>query len=109
MATLTTQSKLLTAEETAQYLGLTPDEVSRLVDQGQLSAYKLGGRFVRFRREDVVALAQGRSAVAHSPRQASGPRAAWSERLREFLYLHDFYLLAAVLALLLITVLIRFA
>ena len=103
------RSKLLTPEETAQYLGVTADEVHRLVEQGRLSAYRLGGQFVRFRREDVVTLAQGRHAARRAPSGAPGPRPAWPERIREFFYLHDFYLLAAALTLLLVVVLLRFA
>jgi hypothetical protein len=45
----------------------------------------------------------GHHATAHA-----GARPTWRERVREFFYLHDFYLLAGLLALLLIAVVIRF-
>lgn len=110
MSSVLLPSKLMTPEEAAQYLGVTTDEVNRLVKQGALSAYRLGGQFVRFRRDDVAALAQGRQAALRPrPVEAPSHHPTWSERIREFLYLHDFYLLAAVLTLLLIAVLIRFA
>ena len=102
---------MLTTEETAQRLRTTVAGINQLVAQGKLSAYRLGGEFVRFRKDEVEALA--RTARQHhappAPLPSSAVNAGWRERLREFFYLHDFYLMAALLALLLIAVLIRFA
>ena len=110
MPTLTTQAKLLTAEEVAQRLGVDVSEVNVLVTTGKLSAYRLGGQFVRFRRDDVDALARGKRPRAALSRHAQPTAASgWGERIREFVYLHDFYLMAVLLTLLLIAVLIRFA
>lgn len=93
--------KLLTVEEVAQRLHSTVEAINQMVAAGKLAGYRLGGEFVRFRREDVEALAR--------TLRVPGARLSWLERVREFLYLHDFYLMAALLTLLLIAVLIRFA
>lgn len=110
MPVLEQQGKLLTAEEVAQRLGVDVSEVNVLVATGKLAAYRLGGQFVRFRQDEVETLVRGARPRAKRPRRAPhAPAAGWGERLREFVYLHDFYLMAALLTLLLIAVLIHFA
>lgn len=100
--------KLLTPEATAQRLGVPVAEVSRLAAEGALPAYRLGGEFLRFRSDDVDAL-RARRHRSDASRVTRDTSRTWSERLREFFYLHDFYLLAALLALLLIAIVVRFA
>ena len=110
----TTHSKLLTPTEAAQQLGVAASELDRLVADGKLPAYRIGGEFTRFRQDDVEALQK--KSKGSDPRlwesrekQIRGSDPMFFERVREFFYLHDFYLLAAMLALLLIAVLFRFA
>ncbi len=95
------ETKFLTIEETAQRLSTSVSGIERLVAEGKLSAYRFGGEFLRFRAEEVAILLNGH------PRQTHAAPHRW-ERLREFVYLHDFYLLAALLILVLIVVLARF-
>lgn len=48
--------KLMTIREVAGYLHLSEDEVKRLVDLGEIPAYRIGDTFLRFRREQVDAV-----------------------------------------------------
>jgi excisionase family DNA binding protein len=48
--------KLLTIAEVAQYLKLSEEEVKRLVDIGEIPAYRIGDTFLRFRKEQVDAV-----------------------------------------------------
>ena len=48
--------KLLTIQEAARYLGLPEEEIKRLVDIGEIPAYKVGGTFLRFRKEHIDAI-----------------------------------------------------
>ena len=43
-------------KEVAAYLGVSEDEVKRLVDIGEMPAYKIGDSFLRFRKEQVDAV-----------------------------------------------------
>ena len=88
--------KLWTTSEVARFLGITEDDVEHLVRDGALTAYKLGGQFLRFRPDQVEAL-KGR--VARRPVQAVAARSrpTWADRCREFVYFYDFYLVSAVL------------
>lgn len=47
---------LLTKQEIADLYGTTDRFVEKLVASGELPAYKLGGKLVRIRRSDALAL-----------------------------------------------------
>lgn len=84
---------LMTPEEASVFLGVSSEELERLVQGGQLSAYRVGGVFLRFRREQLEYIKEARS--------ASPVDSPW-HRILDFLYFNDFYLLAvgAIAALL---------
>ena len=93
--------KLWTTTEVARYLNVTDRDVERLVTEGKLTGYKLGGRFLRFRPDQVQAL-KGVVLSERSESKDDDPtRMPVAEpmrsRVREFFYLYDFYLLSAVL------------
>jgi excisionase family DNA binding protein len=48
--------KLLTISEAARYLHISEDEIKRLVDVGEIPAYRIGGSFLRFRKEHLDAI-----------------------------------------------------
>jgi len=48
--------ELLTRDEVAKLLKVNPITVYRLTKQGKLPAVKLGGRFVRYQKRDVLSL-----------------------------------------------------
>ena len=48
--------KLLTLNELSSYLGISEKKITSLVDEGVISAYKLGGEFLRFRKEQIDAV-----------------------------------------------------
>jgi len=98
--------KLWTTPEVARFLGVTELEVEALVRHGHLTGYRLGGRFLRFRPDEVEAF-KG----AARPRLATGsPRMrrpqSWMNRARDFLYFYDFYLVSATLLAVLVLYLI---
>ena len=107
--------KLWTTTEAAQYLGLTESELGQLVQEGKLTGYKLGGKFLRFRPDQVKALkptlSARRTASAHAEgmvprpglsdtgraRHQFSPAVAgenWQARLRDFVYFYDLYLVS---------------
>lgn len=96
--------KLWTTTEAAQYLGLTESELGQLVLEGKLTGYKLGGKFLRFRPDQVTALKPTLSVRQAGPaRPAATERPAWQARLHDFVYFYDLYLVSgAMLAVLVI-------
>ena len=100
--------KLWTTAEAAEHLRIPEADVEQLVRHGKLTGYRLGGKFLRFRPDEVKAL-QG----AVSPRAPSAPPARarpaakpWQTRLRDALYFYDFYLLSSALLICLVLYLI---
>lgn len=50
-----TPSPYMTRTETAEYIGVTPRGVNLMTADGRLTAYTLGSRVVRFRRDEIDA------------------------------------------------------
>ena len=88
--------KLWTTAEVAQFLRISEADVSQLVREGTLTGYRLGGKFLRFRPDEVKALQA--SVTPQAPGAVATPsRPGWRERLRDFVYFYDFYILSGVL------------
>jgi len=106
--------KLLTINETSRLLGISEQEVKGLVQKGELPAYQVGGRFLRFRKEQIEAiqneiLAKGAGKPERTRKrelQRRRPEAAYPEsladRASDFFYFNDFYIIAATIALLIL-------
>jgi len=86
--------KLWTTAEVAQFLGIQEEDVEQLVRRGQLTGYKLGGQFLRFRPDQVQAL-KGTITVRPTAPKPTPPRERWFHRLREVCYFYDFYIISA--------------
>lgn len=108
---------LLNLKEAADLLGLTEEEVKRFVSRGKIPAYKIGGEFLRFKKDQVEALRGRIKILKHQsvPIEKITPDdiarrktmySAW-DRVRDFLYFNDFYFLAAILIALLIFVILK--
>ncbi len=108
---------LLDLKEAADLLGLTEEEVKRFVLRGKIPAYKIGGEFLRFKKDQVEALRGRIKILKHqsvpiekiTPDDVAERKTRYSawDRIRDFLYFNDFYFLAAILIALLIFVIVR--
>jgi len=118
--------KLLTIKEVAEHLKLPEEEVKRLVDIGEIPAYRIGGSFLRFRKEQLDAIKNeitefeavekdhGSAAVEALPAKPAHPYTdmekdrkkmepvvrqfdyTFAERIRDFFYFNDFYILSFI-------------
>jgi len=98
--------KLWTSTEVAQFLGITEIDVEELVRQGKLTGYKLGGKFLRFRPDQVEALKRQIRFRPNPDRAKGAPKASWLAQLREFVYFYDFYVASATLLLIVVVYLV---
>ena len=127
---------LLNIKEVADYLEVSEEEVKRLVDIGELPAYKIGDSFLRFRKEQVDAIKSEISAVEKADpgrvdikldikghpthplteleRDTKQREPAirqydytFVERIRDFLYYNDFYIISAVIIAVLLIIILR--
>ncbi|MDP2943120.1 MAG: helix-turn-helix domain-containing protein [Candidatus Omnitrophota bacterium] len=112
-----TKEGLLNLKEAADLLGLAEEEVRYFVSCGKIPAYKIGGEFLRFKRDQIEALRGRIKILKHQsvpiekivPAEEIERKVKYSvrDKIRDFLYFNDFYFLAAVLIALLIFVILK--
>lgn len=123
--------KLLSIKEVSEYLNISEEEVKRLVDMGEIPAYKIGGTFLRFRKEQIDAIRSEISSIEEAAPEHAGPELDSSghpthtytdleedikrrepitrqydytaaEKVRDFFYFNDFYILCLIIIFVLI-------
>ena len=86
---------LLTEEEVRSYLQVDPHQVEQLIRRGKLTAYRVGGSFVRYRKDEVMALRRGEKF-----RMPDRFERNWRDRIRDFWNFYSLYLLLTLLVVL---------
>ena len=72
-------------------LGITEKKVMDLIEEGKLQAYKIANQFLRLKKNEISEL---RNTGKVEAEVIVHPYSA-SERLRDFFYFNDFYLVCA--------------
>lgn len=96
-------SKLLTIREVAKYLNITEKEVIDLAETGDIPGYKVGGVYLRFKKEQL-------DQIKHriKPNQSLVTIEGTSfERVRDFIYHNDFYILSLIIIFFLLYLIIK--
>ena len=117
--------KLLTLRELSEYLRVSEERIISLVDKKVISAYRIGGELLRFRREQIeairseidsrvsdsdrLAVSETRKKVQERHKETDSTRgsAAFRDKLSDFLYFNDFYIASGVLIVFLLIVIFR--
>lgn len=115
--------KLLSIKEVAEYLKISEEEVKRLVDTGEVPAYKIGDTFLRFRKEQIDAIRSEISEIEEKEPERAKPALdqkgkavhtysnlekdikrkepstriydyTFIEKIKDFFYFNDFYILS---------------
>ena len=92
---MTTTSQYITVRETAQILGISEKKVMDLVDEKKLLAYRIAGQFLRLKKSEVLNMKNTGVVVQEITQYPYTVR----ERLRDFLYFNDFYILSSLIIL----------
>ncbi len=93
-------SQFISVRETAQILGVSEKKVMDLIEQRRLQAYRIANQFLRLKKTDVIALKKEGQIPSEVVIQPYTP----AERLRDFWYFNDFYILCAAIILALLYV-----
>ena len=88
--------KLISVREAAELLGLSEKEIIDLVDEGEIPAYKIAGEFLRFRIEQI------QKAKNRLKLKTERESYAFGEKLSDFLYFNDFYILSVLLIIIIL-------
>ncbi len=86
-------SQYITVRETAQILAVSEKKVMDLIEGGNLQAYRIADQFLRLKRNEVVNMLSTGQVVSENVTHSYTK----GERVRDFFYFNDFYLMAFVI------------
>jgi excisionase family DNA binding protein len=98
------KEKLITTREVSLILGLSEKDVIDLADTNLLPHFKLGGEFIRFKREDVLKVKKGVKKRYNLPDNKGANKAG---RIKEFLYFNDFYIICTIIITVLLWIILK--
>jgi excisionase family DNA binding protein len=99
------EEKLLTVRDVSIILGLTEKQVMDLAETGSLPAYKIGGLYLRFKKEQIEEFRKSTGFLFSKP--APDNDYPFKDRINDFLYFNDFYILAILIIILLFIIIFR--
>ncbi len=88
----------ITVRETAQILGVTEKKVTDLIESGKLQAYRIADQFLRLKRTEVLQIKTSGEVASESVHYDY----TFADRLRDFIVFNDFYLIAILVAMVLV-------
>ena len=83
--------QFISVREAAQLLKVSEKKIMELSTGGKLQPYRIAGQFISFKRHDVVGIKTTGTVTAEHTHYEYTP----SERLKDFFYFNDFYLISA--------------
>jgi excisionase family DNA binding protein len=97
--------KLLTVRDVSMLLSISEKEVLDLAENGAIPAYKIGGVYLRFKREQVL---EYKKNFHHAlPKTHTHKDYPLIDRVSDFFYFNDFYILSFLLIALLVVVIFQ--
>lgn len=88
-----TTNQYISVRETAQILGITEKKVMDLIEERKLQAYRIADKFLRLKKVEVLSLRN----TGFVPQENLKIEYTSSERLQDFLYYNDFYILSGLI------------
>lgn len=85
---------MLTVEEVKNFLGVEQADIEKFLKTGKLHAYKIGGTYLRFRKEEVLTL---RSELF--PKKKGGAKVSVFSRIADFWRFNNFYIISLLIVI----------
>lgn len=109
------EEKLLTIRDVSSILGISEKEVIDLAESGKIPGYKVGGVYLRFKREQIEAFRKNLKSLtpktSTSGKYSFTPplraKAGFKEKLSDFFYFNDFYILSVLIIVLILFIILR--
>ena len=89
------EEKMLTVRDVSVMLGISEKAVLDLAETGVIPGYKIGGLYLRFKKEQVELYKKNQQHL--HPNVIKQESVNVASRIADFFYFNDFYILAAVL------------
>ncbi len=88
-----TTTQFISVRETSQLLGISEKKVMDLIDEKKLHAYRIADKFLRLKRSEVQALRTS----GHVIREDHQIAYTTAEKVKDFFYFNDFYIVAGLI------------
>jgi len=105
MCSLNMAERLLTVRDVSLILGVSEKEVMDLVETKQLAAYKVGGVYIRFKQEQITEFRK--SFKPASKKSIVSQKYALKDRVSDFFYFNDFYILSILIIALILVIIFQ--
>lgn len=92
--------QFITVRETAQVLGISEKKVMDMIETQKLQAYRIADQFLRLKKSEVLSMRNTGSVVNENVKFQYTP----PERLSDFFYFNDFYIVSLIVILALLGV-----
>ncbi len=99
------EDKLLTIRDAALILGIPEQAVIDLAESGKLPAYKVGGVYLRFKREQLEEFKRLNKSL--SPSATEPGKSSFKEKISDFFYFYDFYIFTILIVVLMLVIIFR--
>jgi len=115
--------KLLTLRELSLQLEVSEEKIVSLVDEGVITAYQIGGEFLRFRKDQIEAIRseintritekdritsdEARTLLKERQRDISGKGPSFVDKVRDFFYFYDFYIVSSLIIIFLLLIIFQ--
>ncbi len=99
--------KLLTVRDVSLILDITEQEVLDLVENKQLAAYKVGGVYLRFKQEQIAEFRKAFKPASHKNKTIISHKYTLKDRISDFVYFNDFYILSVLIILLILVIIFQ--
>ena len=91
-----TEEKMLTVRDVSIVLGVSEKDVLDLTEKGTIPGYKVGGVYLRFKKEQVDQYKKNQGLL--KPQELKEKAEGLGSRVGDFFYFNDFYIFALILA-----------
>ena len=92
------QSPYVTVREAAQILGVPDGKLMNLVEDKKLTAYRIADQYLRLKRSDILSLRDSGDITSETVKFPYSPQ----EKLRDFFLYNDFYIISAIVIIILL-------
>lgn len=97
------KDKLLTTREVSHLLGVNEKEVIDLAKANIIPHFKVGGEFLRFKKEDILKIKR----QIKERDDLAEPENKNLAKLKEFFYFHDFYIIGGIIIFILLWIILK--
>lgn len=100
------ETRFLNITEAANFLETSEQGIKDLVKEGRLTAYQIGGMYLRFKQDELEDFKN--NIQAHLPYKRPGRSGlSFYGNVGDFIYFNDFYIIAILLIIFLISIILK--